>query len=53
MIAATYSIVPFEAAIYFNKIQCFCFEEQRLEPNEGKRTNMFKNALLNLYLTTC
>ncbi|XP_058803872.1 cytochrome c oxidase assembly protein COX11, mitochondrial isoform X1 [Phymastichus coffea] len=31
---STYNIVPFEAGQYFNKIQCFCFEEQRLEPNE-------------------
>jgi cytochrome c oxidase assembly protein subunit 11 len=31
---ATYTIVPFDAGVYFNKIQCFCFEEQRLEPNE-------------------
>lgn len=31
---ATYSILPYEAGLYFNKIQCFCFEEQRLEPNE-------------------
>jgi cytochrome c oxidase assembly protein subunit 11 len=31
---ATYNIVPFEAGLYFNKIQCFCFEEQRLEPGE-------------------
>ncbi|CAH8865303.1 unnamed protein product [Trichobilharzia szidati] len=31
---ATYSIVPFEASKYFNKIQCFCFEEQRLNPHE-------------------
>lgn len=31
---ATYSILPFEAGLYFNKIQCFCFEEQRLDPNE-------------------
>ena len=25
---------PFEAGSYLNKIQCFCFEEQRLNPNE-------------------
>ncbi|KAH6942697.1 hypothetical protein HPB50_009263 [Hyalomma asiaticum] len=31
---ATYNILPFEAGKYFNKIQCFCFEEQRLNPNE-------------------
>ena len=31
---ATYNILPFEAGLYFNKIQCFCFEEQRLEPGE-------------------
>jgi len=31
---STYSIVPFEAGQYFNKIQCFCFEEQRLDPYE-------------------
>ena len=31
---ATYNIIPFEAGLYFNKIQCFCFEEQRLEPGE-------------------
>jgi len=31
---STYTIVPYDAALYFNKIQCFCFEEQRLEPGE-------------------
>jgi cytochrome c oxidase assembly protein subunit 11 len=31
---STYSVVPYKAAQYFNKVQCFCFEEQRLEPGE-------------------
>ncbi|EKX46966.1 hypothetical protein GUITHDRAFT_107319 [Guillardia theta CCMP2712] len=31
---ASYNIQPEGAALYFNKIQCFCFEEQMLKPNE-------------------
>ncbi|EGV62338.1 hypothetical protein CANTEDRAFT_107831 [Yamadazyma tenuis ATCC 10573] len=31
---ATYSVTPEQAAGYFNKIQCFCFEEQRLAAGE-------------------
>ena len=31
---ATYNILPFEAAKYFNKVDCFCFENQTLEPGE-------------------
>lgn len=31
---ATYTILPYEAGQYFNKIQCFCFEEQMLKPHE-------------------
>jgi len=30
----TYHIGPPKAGIYFNKIQCFCFEEQRLKAGE-------------------
>ncbi|XJO71468.1 hypothetical protein BDV3_000976 [Batrachochytrium dendrobatidis] len=31
---STYSVTPAKAAQYFNKIQCFCFEEQKLVAGE-------------------
>jgi len=31
---ATYTVFPPTAAWYFNKLQCFCFEEQRIKPHE-------------------
>ena len=31
---ATYSVTPGQVAPYFSKIQCFCFEEQRLSAGE-------------------
>lgn len=34
---ATYNVMPYEAGLYLNKIQCFCFEEQRLNPDEQVR----------------
>ena len=31
---ASYNVVPFSAGSYFTKIDCFCFEEQVLQPGE-------------------
>jgi cytochrome c oxidase assembly protein subunit 11 len=31
---STYNVVPMRVGLYFTKIQCFCFEEQRLNPGE-------------------
>ena len=35
---ATYSVTPAQMAPYFSKVQCFCFEEQRL--NAGETVDM-------------
>lgn len=34
---ASFNVVPFSAGSYFNKIECFCFEEQVIKPGETVR----------------
>merc|ERR1712232_176736 len=31
---SVYHMIPPETGLYFNKIQCFCFDEQLINPNE-------------------
>lgn len=31
---ASYNVTPYEAGYFFNKIECFCFTEQVLQPGE-------------------
>lgn len=38
---STYNVTPSQAGIYFNKIQCFCFDEQMLKSKEFVEMPLF------------
>ncbi len=38
---STYNVIPPQAGLYFNKIQCFCFDEQRLRAGEDMDMPLF------------
>ena len=36
-VVATYNVTPHYAGPYFNKLECFCFEERVIAPGESKK----------------
>jgi cytochrome c oxidase assembly protein Cox11 len=50
---STYNVIPFEAGAYFNKIQCFCFEEQQLNPHEEVRNSESHQTELTILDFSC
>lgn len=37
---ATYNVTPSKIGLYFDKIQCFCFTRQHLDPGESKELSV-------------
>lgn len=41
LFSSTYNVIPAQVNSYFNKIQCFCFEDQIIEPKQSVELPVF------------